>query len=492
MNQPDSGLAAPSFSWKKHWKQIVFFAIPILIFYCPPPEGLSLVAWRLFGWYVAAIFGLVAKPWSMPVVLLAAVTGSAIAVGFTPNEQGLDMKNVLSGYASTTTWLVFTAFALSTAFVVTGLGRRIAYLMIRSFGSTTLRLGYINTILDLLISPGMPSVTARGGGIMMPIMNSVAGAIGSDPEKSPKRGGLFLLLNTYFTVKNTGYIFLTAMAPNALALSLILPILHVEVSWMQWFLAASVPGLLITFLTPLVLYLMYKPEVTKVDREEIAVKGLQEMGPMKRSEKWLLAIFICALLGWITGDFTGIDAAAVALAAMVGCIIVSVINWDHILQNKGGWNTLIWYGGIIGLSSALSKADFFKWMAGVFSDVLGGGQLQGGYGMLVLILFISVVIRYCFASGGAYIAAMMPVFATIGAVTHVDPVLLTLGLLFSNAYGGMLTHYGSGPAPIIFGTGYATTKQWWTAGAVIGFGSLAVHATLGVLWWELLHSMGLI
>ena len=87
---------------------------------------------------------------------------------------------------------------------------------------------------------------------------------------------------------------------------------------------------------------------------------------------------------------------------------------------------------------------------------------------------------------------MMPVFATIGAVTHVDPVLLTFGLLFSNAYGGMLTHYGSGPAPIIFGTGYATTKQWWTAGAVIGFGSLAVHATLGVLWWELLHSMGLI
>lgn len=51
--------------------------------------------------------------------------------------------------------------------------------------------------------------------------------------------------------------------------------------------------------------------MTKVDREEIAVKGLQEMGPMKRSEKWLLAIFICALLGWITGDFTGIDAAAI-------------------------------------------------------------------------------------------------------------------------------------------------------------------------------------
>ena len=491
MTTPDKDAAAP-FDWSKQWKKILFFAIPVLIFYCPPPEGLSVVGWRLFGWYIAAIFALVAKPWPMPVVLMAAVTGSAVAVGFTPNEQGLEMRNVLSGYASTTTWLVFTAFALSTAFVSTGLGKRIAYLMIKNFGGTTLRLGYINTILDLLLSPGMPSVTARGGGIMMPIMNSVAKAIGSEPETSPKRGGLFLLLNTYFTVKNTGYIFLTAMAPNALALSLILPILHVNATWTQWFIAAAVPGLLITFLTPLVLYFLYKPEVTKVDREGIAVKGLEEMGPMKRSEKWLLVIFICALLGWITGDFTGIEAAAVALAAMVGCVILNVISWDDILKNKGGWNTLIWYGGIIGLSSALTKADFFKWLADVFSSLLGGGQMQGGFGMLALILFISVAIRYCFASGGAYIAAMVPVFATVGAVTHVDPILLTFGLLFSNAYGGMLTHYGSGPAPIIFGTGYATIKQWWIAGAVIAFGSLAIHLTLGVAWWKMLHSMGLI
>ncbi|WP_255518828.1 MULTISPECIES: DASS family sodium-coupled anion symporter [unclassified Neisseria] len=364
--------------------------------------------------------------------------------------------------------------------------------MIRSFGGTTLRLGYINTVLDLLISPGMPSVTARGGGIMTPIMNSVSKAIGSDPGTSPRKGGLFLMLNTYFTVKNTGMIFLTAMVPNALALSLLIPILGVEVSWMQWFVAAALPGLLVTFLTPLVLYFLYRPEVTKVDREEIAVKGLAEMGPMKRSEKMLLVIFALALLGWITGDFTGISAAAVALAAMVGCIVVSVTSWDNILQNKGGWNTLIWYGGIIGLSSALAKADFFKWLAAYFSEIIGGGQMQGGYIMLAVILTVSVAIRYLFASGGAYIAAMVPVFATVGAVTNVDPLLLTFGLLFSNSYGGMLTHYGSGPAPIIYGTGYATTKQWWTAGAVIAFGSLIVHLTLGVAWWKMLNNMGLI
>ncbi|SUO93327.1 anion permease [Suttonella ornithocola] len=476
---------------KKYWKQIVFLAIPCIIFHWSPPEGLSLVGWRVFGWYVVAIFGLVAKPWAMPVVLLTAVTGAGVAIGFTPNEQ-LEMKNVLSGYASTTTWLVFTAFALSTAFVTTGLGKRIAYLMIRNFGHTTLRLGYINTFLDLAISPGMPSVTARGGGIMMPIMNNVAYAIGSEPETSPKKGGLFLLLNTYFTVKNTGYIFITAMAPNALALSLIMPILNIKLNWTQWFLAAAVPGLLITFLTPLVLYLLYKPEVTYVNRQEIAEKGLSEMGAMKTSEKWLLIIFISALIGWITGKWTGINATAVALAAMVACLIVNVITWDNVLQNKGGWNTFIWYGGIIGLSSALTKAGFFKWLSIIFEHLLGGGNIHGGYPMLALILFVSVAIRYSFASGGAYVAAMMPVFATVGAVMHIDPLLLTCGLLFSNAYGGMLTHYGAGPAPIIFGTGYATIKQWWIAGAVIGFGSLVIHLTIGVLWWQMLQNIGLI
>lgn len=41
------------------------------------------------------------------------------------------------------------------------------------------------------------------------------------------------------------------------------------------------------------------------------------------------------------------------------------------VKNKGGWNTLIWYGGIIGLSSLLSKVKFFEWLAEVFKNNLG-------------------------------------------------------------------------------------------------------------------------
>ncbi len=44
-------------------------------------------------------------------------------------------------------------------------------------------------------------------------------ALGSDPEKSPKKAGRHLLINVYMVVKTTSYIFLTTMAPNALSSS---------------------------------------------------------------------------------------------------------------------------------------------------------------------------------------------------------------------------------------------------------------------------------
>lgn len=476
----------------KMWKLGVLVLIPLIIFLIPPPEGLPLLAWRLFGLYLTAIVGLVLKPYSEPVILLASVAASAVTIGNTPvpKEQAIRMGQVLSGYQSGTTWLVFAAFTLSAAFVTTGLGKRIAYYLIGKMGSTTLGLGYVTVFLDLLIAPATPSNTARAGGIVFPIINSVASALGSEPGTSPRKVGHYLMINIYMVTKTTSYMFLTAMAPNALALSMMAPILKIDLSWGQWALAAAVPGLLCLLLTPLIIYFCYPPELKKVNNKEISAKGLQELGPMKQSEKMLAVLFLMALGGWVFSQQLHIDASTVALCVMAAALVINVVSWDDVLKNKGGWNTLIWYGGIIGLSSTLTRAGFFAWLA----DTLQANLNFGDHNTLALlaILFLSVAIRYLFASGGAYVAAMVPVFATVGAVAGANPMLLALGLLFSNAYGGAMTHYGGAAAPIIFGAGYNDTKSWWIVGAIIGFGSLIVHCTIGIAWWELLMSMGLL
>ena len=107
--------------------KIVFLILIIcLSLMTPPPDGLSKEAWILASIYLAAIIGLVSKPYPEPVIIIAALAASCIAI---THFSGSTIKplDVLNGYSSGTTWLVFSAFTLSAAFVSTGLGKRLAY-----------------------------------------------------------------------------------------------------------------------------------------------------------------------------------------------------------------------------------------------------------------------------------------------------------------------------------------------------------------------------
>ncbi len=65
----------------------------------PAPAGLSELAWVLFGIYLAAIVGLVIKPFPEPVVLLIAVAASMVVVG-NLSDGAFKTTAVLSGYSS--------------------------------------------------------------------------------------------------------------------------------------------------------------------------------------------------------------------------------------------------------------------------------------------------------------------------------------------------------------------------------------------------------
>lgn len=481
---------------KKLIRYAVILAFPILTYIFPAPDGLPLIGWHLLGVYIGTIIALILKPFPAPTILLAAVAIAAVMIGNTPEETvngakvALKQSAVLDGYKSGTTWLVFAAFSMSAAFVQTGLGRRIAYKMIGAFGSTTLRLGYVNALLDLLISPAMPSTTARGGGIMAPIMQSIAVSLGSEPDKSPRKAGHYLLLNTYMVVKTTGYITLTAMAPNAVALELMRPILHIDVNWTQWFIAACVPGFVALLLMPFVTYVLYKPELKEVDNKEISRKGLEEMGPMKVKEKILSVLFIGAVLGWVFSGFLHLSEFTVAIAAMALILLTSVLSWDDVLKNRAGWTTLTWYGGLLGIAAALKQANFFEWLSSTMSTLIPASN-SSPLTVTIFILILSVAVRYLFASGAAYVASMVPVFSAVGLAAGADPLLLALGLLFSNSYGSMVTHYGSAPAAVIYGLGYHDLKSFWITGGVCAIVTLLIHVTIGFGWWSILQNMNL-
>ena len=460
----------------KLWRVAVMAAIVAIAWFGGTPEGLKPQVWQLFGIYLATIVGLVLKPFPVPITVLLGVATSSILLSNT--------KDVLAGYSNTALWLIFAAFALSVAFGKTGLGHRIAYHLVRLFGSTTLRLGYVTAFLDLILSPATPSNTARAAGIVYPINLSIAEAVGSYPGETAKKAGAYLLQNGYFATKVTSFLFATAMAPNYLALDFITKLTGVSLNWAQWAAAMFVPGFIMLMLIPLIGYMYERPSVKDIDNKKIAADGLAELGPMKASEKGLIVIALLAITGWILPTFDiKIDATAVAIVAMIATFVCGIISWDDLLKTKAAWNTLIWFGGILGLSSALTKGKFFEWLAKYLEAHMNFGL--DPFMMLILISIISVVVRYFFASGTAYISAMLPVFLIVGINAGIDSTLLAFIMIGTNAYGGSVTHYGAAPGPIIFSAGYNNVKDWWTVGLISAVVCLVLNYVIGIPWWKI-------
>ena len=276
--------------------------------------------------------------------------------------------------------------------------------------------------------------------------------------------------------------FLTAMAPNVLALDFVTKITGLNMTWAEWALALALPGLVMLIFVPLVGYWIDRPEAVEIDNKKLAADGLAKLGPMKMSEKILAVVFILALIGWALPSI-GFDLSptAVALVAMTIVFFAGIITWDDMVQTKAVWNTFIWFGAILGLSTALTKAKFFAWLAAFMQTNLA---LDVSPLVVVLILSaISVVIRYLFASSTAYIASMLPVFLTVGMAAGVNPVMFGLVLLATNAFGGLVTHYGASPGPIIYSAGYNNLKDWWTAGAILAVLSWILLFVVGIPWW---------
>lgn len=76
----------------KIWKLCILVMIPLVIWFIPPPEGLTELSWRLSGFYLAAICGLILKPFSEAVVLLG-VVGFAVSSLITPAKSWSDMQH---------------------------------------------------------------------------------------------------------------------------------------------------------------------------------------------------------------------------------------------------------------------------------------------------------------------------------------------------------------------------------------------------------------
>ncbi|WP_312338849.1 anion permease [Anaerospora hongkongensis] len=458
-------------------RSLVVLVIGAAIWFTPVPAGLKPEAWKLMAIFVSTILGFILQP--LPIGSLA-----FISVTFTALSGVLKPAEALSGFSNGTIWLIVSAFLFAKGFIKTGLGRRIAYVLIRALGDSTLKLGYTIVLSDLIISPATPSNTARAGGILFPIVKSLSTAFGSEPGSTARRVGAYLMQTAYQGNTITSAMFMTAMAGNPLIASLAANTLKINISWGLWATAALVPGLLSIIVVPYLLYKFYPPEVKKTpEAKALAAKELELMGAMSRGEKIVAAVFVGALVLWSTSQYTKLDATVVAMLAVTVMMITKVLEWKDVLTETGAWDTLIWMGALIGLADYLSKLGFIPWFAKLVSASMVGVPWMQAF---VILLVIYMYAHYGFASLVAHITAMYAAFAAVAVAAGAPAFLVALALAYMSNLCMSLTHYAAGPAPIYFGAGYVDQGTWWKIGFLVSVVNMIIWVGIGSFWWKLL------
>jgi DASS family divalent anion:Na+ symporter len=237
-------------------------------------------------------------------------------------------------------------------------------------------------------------------------------------------------------------------------------------------------------LIPYALYKLYSPEIHNTEAARSMAAGeLVKMGPMSRNERWLVAILLFVMTGWVTSKWHGVSNTFVALTGLCMILLTKVISWEDLLAESRAWDALIWFAPLLMMADALQELGVIKILStSAFSGLHGLPWLTA----ILLLALLYLYIHYGFASMTAHVTALYPAFLTAAMATGAPALMAALPLAFFSNLNAGITHYGTGSAPVYFGAGYVSQGDWWRLGFIISVINIVIWLGIGPLWWKLI------
>lgn len=456
------------------------------------PGGLSAQAWEMFAIFVATIVGCITKPLPIGGTTLIGLIVTVL-VGLAPVQNEVNPKTgavnagILSAFSNSASWLIAMAFIIAYGISKTGLGNRIAYWMIRRFGKRSIGIAYAITGLEIVLGALIPSNSARTGGVVWPVTESISKDYDSLPnDPSRKKIGAFLSFIAFHANVISTALFITGAAPNMVASQMAVQKGY-TMSWISWFTAAIVPALIATIVIPLIIYKIFPPEIKETpDAKNWADEHLAEMGPVSKPEKIMSVVFLLAIILWVLSGIFKIpqlDSTFVAFLAVGLLLITGVLTMQDALKQTGAWNILIWLSILVFMAGKLISFGFIDWFSKAIQTGLHGISWEIVLAVLVILMFYT---HYFFASGTAHMTALYLPFLSVAVATGAPLALSAMLLAFTGAINASTTHYANGPASILATTGYIKQGEWWKFNFILGLVYLLIFGVIGTVWMKII------
>ncbi len=448
-----------------------------IVFLVPRPAAISKQGWTMLAIFLGTVLALMLRP-------IAGGAAVLIGIACTVLTGVFDVTQALSAYGGSTAWLVLAAFLIARPLINSGLARRIALLFVRTIGHTSLGLSYSLIASDVLLAGIIPSNAARVGGVILPVGRSLSEIYKSLPGRSAALLGTFLMLAIYQGDVIACAMWLTGQASNPIGARFASQTAHVVMNYSNWIYAAVVPGIAALLIVPWAIFRLCPPEIQHTPKaSEMARAELAAIGPLRRDEKIVLAVFLLVCGLWATSGWHGIETTTAALVGVGILLATGALSWSDAMREHQAWDIFIWYGGLIRMGEGLNDFGLTSHFAGWVSSHLSGWH----WPLLVVVVFLVYFYsHYAFASITTHFLSMYAPFLAVMVAAGAPAQLMAFSLAFVTNLSAALTHYGTTPAPIVFAAGYASHGTWWRIGLLVSLINFAVWGSVGLLWWKII------
>src|SRR5712692_941342 len=444
--------------------------IPIVLWFAPLPlerpaqKAIAVTAFMIIAWITHALDHAVTGLIGCYLFWALGVAKVEIAFG---------------GFSSSTPWFLFGAVLFGTMATKSGLGRRLAHLVMRRVGTTYTRLLLGLIISDFLLTFPVPSGIARVV-IMAAVAIGLIEAAGVDRGSNLGRG-LFIIL-TY-----TANIFDKMIIAGAAAITaqgLIAQVGHVEVLWSRWFLAfLPVTGLTILVAWRLTLWL-YPPERDALaDRSHILHDKLRALGRWSILEKKTAILMSIAIGLWMTDRLHHLSPAIVALGIALLATLPGIRVLDVEDLKKVNYLPVFFVAAAVSMSQVLVSTKALD----VLTKVMFGWMepLLGNIYSSTFVLYWTAFVYHIFLGDEvSMLSSSIPPLMNYATAHGLSP--LVIGMIWTFGSGAKIFVYQSAVLVVGYSYGYFNNRDMLRIGAILSVVEFIFLLLLAPLYWPLI------
>lgn len=388
-------------------------------------------------------------------------------------------ESAFGGYADQTAWFLFGAGLFGLMATKSGLGRRVAYLVLRRVGTS-----YSRLLLGMILSSFLLTFLVPSGIACVIIMAAVAQGL---METFGLGRGSNIGRGLFLTLTYTAGVFdkiVMAGASSLLARGLIQRASGIEVYWSLWLLAFFPVAVVVIFFTWRLILWLYPPESEALPSgTEFLDSKLNEMGPWSRDEKKALGLMLVAIAFWATDLLHHISPAIIGIGIGLIATVPGLGVLDEGDLRRVNILPVIFTGGAISMGNVLLETKALQAMTAILFNWMRPLVLNA-YSAAFVPYWTAFVYHIFLGNELSMLATSIPALVNFAKSNGLG--VLPMGLVWAFAAGGKIFVYQSGVMVAGYSYGYFEAKDLFRVGLWLTAVESLVLLVLVPFYWPLI------